>query len=147
MNWSDRIERICAVLVCTLTAVCILPIWAVSIVWTQTFWSENLQEYTDAFMFRIRDGIKSNLLFCVVILLLFTIICAGARRIKQWQITALIALEAVAIVIFCGVYNWQLRPIQWADYGQIVSNAEAFARGVRSSRRELILLPILTSWV
>ena len=129
MNWGDKIERICAVLVCILTAVCILPVWAVSIVWTQSFWNETSQEYTDVFMFRIRDGIKFNLLFCIVALFLFTMICVGARRMKQWQITALIALEAVAVVIFCGVYNWQLRPIQWADYSQIVSIAGAFVRG------------------
>ena len=129
ISLGDIVERVCAIFVCILIVACMLPIWVVSIIWTQSFWDEAAQEYTEVFLGRIRDNIKGNLLFCILILLLLMVICVCVKQIKWWSVNVLAVLEAVGIVIFCWVYNQQLRPIQWADFGQIVYIAGQFANG------------------
>lgn len=125
----DKIERTCAIIVCVLTVAFMLPIWIGSVQWTQIFWDEIAWKYTDIFMFRIRDGIKGNLLFCVVVTLMLMSVCAGGKWIKQWQVNILVFLETVGVVVFCWVYTRELRPQQWADFAQIVNIAKQFVDG------------------
>lgn len=127
---NDKVERICAIGVCVLTVVIMFWLWVESIVWTQTFWSEIEMDYTDAFMPRIRDGIKGNILFCILLSIVLAGICLGVKKwIKQWHITVILVVEAVAMIVFSWIYLCELRAVQWADFGQIINIANEFVNG------------------
>jgi len=133
-EWNNKIERICAVGVCGLVVGIMLWLWSVSVMWTQTFWSLELGEYTDAYMFRVRDGVKSNILFLVILSVVLIALCKMAQKwLEQWHITLLLIFEMIATVVFSWSYVCNLQAYQWADFGNIVQISRQFLAGDYSS--------------
>ena len=128
-KWNNKAERICVWGICILSAICMLPIWAVTLRWSQPFWGWNTHEYMDSNLDRIPDGIKSNLLFCAVIVFFFCFLglLFKTGKIRQLHIHALAVFIAVCGGIFSWIYLRQLRPIQHADFWRIVSIGQMFA--------------------
>ncbi|MBQ8189930.1 MAG: hypothetical protein IJZ44_09150 [Lachnospiraceae bacterium] len=129
-NKNEIIERICAIGISVLTIVIMAFLWGASVIWTHTFWNTNTQEYTDAFMPRIRDGIKGNLIFCFVAICLLIAIYTGVKKyIRSWQIKLFLFLEMIAMVGFSWIYVCDLQAMQWADFSQIIITAQQFIDG------------------
>ncbi len=129
-KWNDRAERFCAIAVCVLTAGIMLWFWCVSLASTQTFWEIEAEAYTDAYMPRVRDGIKGNILFLVVMTALLVMICKAAEKwIKQWHVAVLLVAEMVAVIAFSWIYVRRLGAVQWGDFYCVVDIAGQILEG------------------
>ena len=129
-NKNEIIERICAIGISVFTIVIMAFLWGAGVIWTHTFWNTNTQEYTDAFMPRIRDGIKGNFIFCFIAILLLIAIYVGVKKyIRSWQIKLFLVLEMIAMIGFSWTYVCDLQVMQWADFSQIIITAQQFIDG------------------
>lgn len=127
---NEKVERICAIGVTLLTAISMLWLWAASVLWTQTFWDSNQQEYVDAFMPRIRDGVKGNLFFSFALIMFLIIIYFMAKKwMKPWHMKLFLFLEIICSMFFCWNYIRNLEAVQWADFARIYQIAHQFLNG------------------